>query len=131
MFPSDLKWFTRKEFKHPDKMDEDFLRWLDKVRDRADIPIIITSDYRDPEANLGAAGSSSASLHLQGLAVDFRLPGRARDLWKLAKAVFGLAEESRGSIEFELVHSPRDKHVHLGVDRRMLTPVHELILADD
>ena len=56
----DLTYFTIDEFDHPYSMSENFLITLDKIRDRANVPIYISSDYRP--------GDDKA--HGQGVAVD-------------------------------------------------------------
>jgi uncharacterized protein YcbK (DUF882 family) len=64
--------FSRAEFKHPDLMSAKFLAWLYDVRESAQVPLRIRSDYRDPAAN-AAAGGARGSAHMQ-------LPCRAVDL---------------------------------------------------
>lgn len=66
-----LKHFTPGEFKHPELMQDDALRFIDTARDLSGIPWTLTSDGRTPEQNAAASGSSSTSLHLFGRAVDF------------------------------------------------------------
>ena len=56
----ELDHFSPEEFDYPEEMDEDFLRALDRVRDRAAVSIYVTSDYRP--------GDGKA--HGQGVAVD-------------------------------------------------------------
>src|SRR3990167_3192440 len=69
-FPADLKHFRASEFKHPELMSVPFLRWLDRVRERAGAPFVVTNDARVAGATepLGSAGSKS--LHRRGRAVD-------------------------------------------------------------
>ena len=69
-FPA-LKYFAATEFKHPELMDPDFLWWLDSVRHRSGVPMVITNDARlAGEAPPGSVGE--ASFHRRGRAVDFR-----------------------------------------------------------
>ena len=49
-------------------------RRLEKIRKIADAPIIISSGYRSLKLNR-AVGGSSNSQHIDGLAVDFNIPG--------------------------------------------------------
>lgn len=131
-FPIDLKHFKAGEFKFPDKMYVPFLRWLDRVRERSGVPIVLTDDGRqdgDPEPS-GSAGSRS--LHHRGCAVDFRTRDfNAAQKWKIAEAIFSLAQEAPGKVEFEVVWREKgDRHWHLGVDWTA-GKVHELIEADD
>ena len=102
-----MKNFRDKEFKHLDKMDPEFLQFLDDVRTEAGVPFFLTSDARDWRTNKQVGGSST-SLHLYvhenklvnqeerlASAVDFATPGsRARnkvlwreECWKIAEAV--------------------------------------------
>ncbi len=50
-------------------------RLLDKVRDRVDAPIVLTSIFRNAEYN-AAVGGSAASRHMQFSAVDFKIKNR-------------------------------------------------------
>jgi hypothetical protein len=126
-FPTDLTHFRATEFRYPDLMDIAFLRWLDRVRARAGVPFIITSDAR-PSG--GATGGSATSLHKRGRAVDLRTRHwTAIEKWAAAAAIMALAPDAPGSVEFELVHSATDRHWHLGVDDRAAG--HELIEADE
>jgi Peptidase M15 len=128
VFPLDLRHFTAKEFKFPDAMDVSFLRWLDRVREEAGVPMVITDDFRP--ANVMPEGASTTSLHFRGRAVDVR----SRDWndiqkWDIAAAIFALAEEAPGKVEFELVHGPTDQHWHIGVNERAIN--HHLIESDE
>lgn len=48
------EYFRAAEFRDPHHMDVGFLRWLYRVRDRAGVPMHITSDARDPDGDTGA-----------------------------------------------------------------------------
>jgi uncharacterized protein YcbK (DUF882 family) len=71
----ELKHFKISEFDSPDepgsgeKMKDCLLSKLDKARDIADIPFIITSGYRTKKHNDEVGGSPTSS-HLYGWAVD-------------------------------------------------------------
>lgn len=52
------------------------LRLLDSFREYLNKPIIVTSGYRSPEENI-ACGGARFSRHVQGLAVDVKIPGMA------------------------------------------------------
>lgn len=121
MFPSDLRHFTAAEFKFPEMMDVSFLRWLDRVREEAGIPMEITDDGRP--AGVMPEGASKTSLHFRGRAVDVRSRDwSATQKWDLAAAIFALAEEAPGRVELEQVYSPTDKHWHIGVDDKATNP---------
>lgn len=128
MFPSDLRHFSAGEFKFPEMMDVSFLRWLDRVREEAGIPMVITDDGRP--AGVMPEGASKTSLHFRGRAVDIRSRNwNDIEKWDLAAAVFALAAEAPGKVEFELVHSPTDQHWHIGVDDKAQNP--QLIESDE
>jgi len=127
-FPSDLRHFTVAEFKFPDAMDVSFLRWLDRVREEAGVPMVITDDARP--AGVMPEGASKTSLHFRGRAVDLR----SRDWtelqkWDLAAAIFVLADEAPGKVELELVYSATDRHWHLGVNDQAIN--HHFIERDE
>lgn len=126
-FPADLKHFAREEFTYPDAMDVGFLRWLDRVRERARVPMVITDDARRP--GIMPEGASTSSLHFRGRAVDLRSRDwTAIQKWNVLAAVVLLAPDAPGKVELEVVYSAADKHWHLGVDD--LARDHELIEAD-
>jgi hypothetical protein len=127
-FPADLKHFARGEFLFPDLMDVSFLRWLDRVRAKAGVPIVPTNDAR-PGDEL-PSGASPKSLHKRGRAIDFRTKTlTASQKWHIVRAVVELADEAPGKVELETVWSTTDKHWHLGVDDR--AEHHEFLESDD
>jgi len=117
----ELKHFSPAEFHFPDEMDEEFLLFLDEVREYAKVPFFLTSDYRTPEHNQ-QVGGHPRSLHVKGRAVDFVTPGcRARDnqlyyeeLFKITDAVMYIATDN-DKVQLELVKGSSDYHVHLGL----------------
>ena len=130
-FPADLKHFRASEFKHPELMSVPFLRWLDRVRERAGAPFVVTNDARVAGATepLGSAGSKS--LHRRGRAVDLHSRvWTATQKWRVAAAIITLAPEAPGKVEWEPVYGDTDQHWHLGVDDA-LTASHELIEANE
>ena len=77
---------------HP--MKTELLDLLHKLHGRLEVnsPFQIISGYRSPETNAKLAAASSGvahqSLHMQGMAIDIRVPGvDLRDLRKCAKAM--------------------------------------------
>jgi len=123
-FPPDLQHFRAGEFQHPDLMQVAFLRWLDRVRERAGVPFHITNDYRP----------NGKGLHGLGMAVDLNSrPWRAAQKWRVMAAVAFLAHEAPGAVEFEPVYNAdpkQDRHWHIGVDPRP-NAVGEFVEADD
>lgn len=71
-----LRYFSYSEFDSPDKpgtgklMDKVFLQKLDKAREIAKIPFIITSGFRTREYNSTLERSVPNSSHIYGKAVD-------------------------------------------------------------
>jgi uncharacterized protein YcbK (DUF882 family) len=56
-----IKHFTPAEFKHPDKMGYEFITWLDRLRELAGVPMVITSSYRDPAYNNSIGGARDSA----------------------------------------------------------------------
>ena len=128
LFPNDLTHFAAGEFQFPDQMDVPFLRWLDRVRGQAGVSFVITDDAR-PIGQM-PEGASTTSLHFRGRAVDIRSRNwTAGQYWQAVAAVVALADAAPGKIELELVHGPKDQHLHLGVDDR--AGADQLILASE
>ena len=121
-----LRHFLTVEFNHPEEMAPAFLLLLDNIRDIADTPFYLTSDYRTPDENKRVGGSST-SLHMAGAAVDFVVsPWNSAELWKLVKAV-ALVEAAYGAtFELKLAHGPSNRHIHLALQKK---GAGELILA--
>lgn len=72
-------------------LDGELMDRLDVARDLCGFPIVITSGARTPEQN-AAAGGTSESSHMKGLAVDLRAPTgkneREKMIWALGRAGF-------------------------------------------
>lgn len=66
--PTKWKYFAEHEVY---KLDKKLVDMLDKARDIAGIPFVITSGFRTPEHNKRVGGEPN-SAHLRGLAVDLR-----------------------------------------------------------
>jgi uncharacterized protein YcbK (DUF882 family) len=115
-----LRHFAESELNHPEEMQEVFLLLLDSIRDIADMPFYVTSDYRTPDENKRVGGSPT-SLHMQGVAVDFVIsPKRWNSigLWSVVRAV-ALVEAAYGvTFELEISQSPSDRHFHIGLQKK-------------
>lgn len=68
------------DFRHPHRMDVEFLRLLSKIRRAAGVPFRVVSDYRDPNSNPGAA--KSAHMEEPCKAVDLRVLDN-RERWRV------------------------------------------------
>ncbi len=112
-----LRHFAKSEFDHPRELQPAFLLLLDNIRDIADIPFYVTSDYRTPDENKRVGGSST-SLHMQGAAVDFVVsPWNAAVLWKVVRAVALVEVAYSVTFELKLGHGPSNRHIHLGLQK--------------
>ena len=84
------KYFSAAEFKkcvpscRIDQMDAAFLDTLDKIRERAGIPLVLNSAYRSP-AYERSKGRSGTGAHTLGVAVDIRCNTSA-NRYKIVKA---------------------------------------------
>lgn len=71
------KYFAEAEFKRCspscsiEDMDQEFLKLMDAIREKAGIPLIMNCAYRSREHDL-SKGRSGNSMHTKGIAVDFR-----------------------------------------------------------
>lgn len=83
MYPTDwdeVRHFRPSEFKNPEEMGYEFILWLDKVRERAAVPMTITSSYRSPEYNRLVGGAAdSAHTDKPCEAVDIGMRPRPSD----------------------------------------------------
>lgn len=64
MTPSDwaeITYFSPNEFAVPEKLGYEFVKWLDGVRERAGVPMHITSSYRTPEHNREVGGAADSA----------------------------------------------------------------------
>jgi len=57
------------------KMDEAFLRKLDKLRETCGFPFHVTSGYRDPEEHSIEKAKAKPGTHAQGIAADIAIQG--------------------------------------------------------
>lgn len=75
-----LTHFDPDEFRAPEKMGWEFMRWLDKVRGDAGVKMVITSSYRTPAENAAAGGApDSAHIDVPCNAVDIGMRPRPDD----------------------------------------------------
>lgn len=94
------------------QMDAGFLALLDRIRERAGIPIVLNCAYRSREHDL-KAGRSGNSAHTRGKAVDVRCTTSANRY----KIVAAALEEGvrRIGIGKSFVHLDNDTSLPLGV----------------
>lgn len=113
-----IKYFKPVEFRNPEKMGYEFMIWLDKFREKANVPMTITSSYRTPEYNKLVGGASdSAHTDIPCEAVDIGMRPRQDDLnWNytrfqlMTKAVelgcTRIGMYANGSLHFDLSKRP-------------------------
>lgn len=95
-------------------MDPQLLDVLHRLQDRVGNhrPIEVISGYRSPRTNqmlrTGSSGVAKKSLHMQGRAIDIRLPGQ--DLGKLRQAALSLKAGGVG-------YYPKSNFIHLDTGR--------------
>jgi hypothetical protein len=122
MRPEDWKrilFFKPTEFKNPEKMGFEFMLWLDKMRDQAGVPMVITSSYRSPTYNKSVGGASdSAHTDVPCNAVDVGMRRRASDPnWNYTRfqlvstairlGCMRIGTYSDGSLHFDMTHGRR------------------------
>lgn len=64
MLPSDwprIRHFKPSEFTRPEMLGFEFMLWLDELRARVGLPIVITSSYRSPEYNRSVGGAKDSA----------------------------------------------------------------------
>ena len=93
------KNFTPREFRCPDcgrvRVEEKLVQGLQKLRDKTDRPIIVTSGYRCNEHNREVGGSEN-SLPLTGQAADITCAGMS--LLRLYFEAIGVPEFQDGGV---------------------------------
>lgn len=111
-----MKHFSIDEFRcsccDKEEMRESTLTMLDKAREIAGVPFVITSGYRCEEHNRNVGGSPTSS-HLYGWAVDIQAQGdrnRFAILQGLVKAGF-----TRIGIAKNFIHADNDPQKSSGV----------------
>ncbi len=106
-----LRYFKLSEFDSPDEkgsgalMQSTTLELLEKTRQKAGVPFVITSGYRSPAHNRKVGGVSSSS-HLSGHAVDIRC-ARSSDRFKIIAAALA-AGFNRIGVSGRFLHLDND-----------------------
>lgn len=101
-------------------LEEKLVRILDEIREKAGVPMIITSGYRTPEHNKKVGGKPN-SAHIRGLAVDIA----CTDNKKRSALLRGVYSQSE-PVFLEIAR----KHLHIDID----SSIHSLgdtIVEDD
>ena len=112
------KYFTASEFQRCSpscsikQMDADFLDLLDRVRERAGIPLVLNCAYRSKEWDQ-AKGRTGNSAHTRGKAVDIRC-NTSQNRYRIVKAALECGVRRIG-IAKTYVHLDNDTSLPQGV----------------
>ncbi len=115
MRPSDwkeIKHFKSTEFKHPERMGFEFVRWLDAVASKAGTTMIVSSSYRSPTYNK-TVGGAKHSAHTDEICntVDIRkAPSIGDPNWNRARFAIIFAAYELGCTRFGTY---KDGSIHL------------------
>ena len=91
---------------------------LDPIRSHWGQALLISSGYRVPELNI-AVGGSPTSDHMNGLAVDIKLPHSSRKkLVELYTLIVYLTEQGTINID-QIIFYRRKGIIHIGVGERL------------
>jgi hypothetical protein len=104
------------KWRHPDKVSARFKVFIEGACRDCGIYPLVTSDWRDPDANPGVKNSR----HLWGEAVDFDIPlkGHGAIVGQLLVALIVRATAMLllNQLEVEIVASEKDSHLHVALD---------------
>ena len=115
----EIKNFKPSEFRHPDRMGYEFVKWLDQLRDEAGVPISITSSYRSPAHNASVGGAKdSAHTDVPCNAIDIGERPRSSDpnwnysRFQIVAAAMNLGcrrigTYQNGSLHIDMTHGDR------------------------
>jgi hypothetical protein len=105
-----VKHFKIDEFKCPccgkAEMSEKHLEMIDKARDLADVPFVITSGYRCPEHNAEVGGKANSE-HVTGEGSDIKAVG-SRERFKIIDGLIA-AGFTRIGIGADFIHAGSDE----------------------
>lgn len=91
---------------------------LDPIRVKWGQALIVSSGYRVPELN-AIVGGSATSDHMEGLAVDIKLPSWSkRKLSELFHLIREMVEEGMIDID-QMIYYRKKKIIHIGVGERL------------
>lgn len=91
-----VQHFNEEEFRDAEKMDKEFVYWLDDLREAFGKRIYINSSYRDPAYNESVGGApNSAHTEIPCKAADIRVEN-TRDRFLLVSLAIGMGCERIG-----------------------------------
>lgn len=103
------------------KLKPELWRLLDKMREIANTPFVITSGFRTTQENINAAGKPN-SAHLRGLAVDLL----CTDNFKRSKMLKGIT-----NFQDQIFLEQAKKHLHIDVDASIHALGQTIVEEDD
>jgi|TARA_R110001592_G_scaffold230264_1_gene487064 uncharacterized protein YcbK (DUF882 family) len=110
-----LKYFSMYEFDcqvtEENRMEEDFLKKLDRLREGCGFPFVVTSGYRHPVEHPIEAAKEVPGTHAQGIACDIKITN-ANERYKFISEALSLGFTGIG-VAKDFIH----------VDTRGTTPV--------
>ena len=89
------------------KMDDDFMRVLDAIREEYGKPMSVSSGYRCPAHNANVSSTGHNGPHTTGLAADIRVSGGdAHRLLELAMkyGIMGIGVKQNGAHGVRFIH---------------------------
>jgi uncharacterized protein YcbK (DUF882 family) len=108
---SGWEYFTKEEMACPhcgeSKMDEDFMRRLNRLRQQFGKPIIVTSGYRCPEYNDQISSTGRDGPHTTGRAVDIHVYGEDAHrvlFFALTGGFSGIGIKQHGDYDGRFIH---------------------------
>lgn len=111
---AEFKYFNIKDFDCQEtgenKMSEDFIHRLDKLREACGFPFIITSGYRSPSHSIEARKEKPGT-HAQGIAADIKASSGAQR-YEIIKQAFALGFSGVG-VARTFIHVD-DRAIHDG-----------------
>lgn len=116
---AEVKHFTPNEFRHPEKIGYEFMLWIDKVREKAGVPMVPTSDWRSDAHNAEVGGAKdSAHEDVPCDAMDFGKRPRADDPnWNRSRYAITFAAHELGCRRFG-EYKDGSLHLDRSEDRR-------------
>jgi zinc D-Ala-D-Ala carboxypeptidase len=104
------KYFKKEEFTCPccgvNKIKDELIEKLDKAREIARVPFVITSGFRCPKHNKEIGGSPTSS-HLKGLAADIKTTN-SKERFKILDSLLKVGFKRVGIGE-EFIHADIDE----------------------
>jgi hypothetical protein len=118
-----LRHFDRREFADPDRLSPALLELIDEIRERAGVPIRITSDYRSQEEHESIypdPASRPDSPHTRGTGLDFvPVPFSAHNRLLILQAITSIYTEGKApTLGLEIAN----RHFHIDVDNVLRRP---------